>query len=121
MGPKSGTVTVVAVLLLGGALSAGSGCSSGSDEGSTCSFNAAAACVVLADECPQGCEQDSDCVAVPEASGCNYCGCPAAAINRNALSAYMTQFNRLPPGAPCNCPNPTIATCDRGHCWYGAP
>jgi hypothetical protein len=115
---RSCAVTVTAILLLGGALSSGSGCSSGADEGSACSFTADAECVVTADECPQGCERDSDCVAVGEAHGCDYCGCESAAINRNALSAYLKQLSTVP-GAPCNCLNPESATCCHGRCTYG--
>ena len=114
---RRGAVTVSAVLLLGSALSSGSGCSSGADEGSTCSFSADAACVVTADECPQGCDKDSDCVAVPEARGCDYCGCAAAAINRNAMSAYYEQLSTVPE-VPCNCPNQSVAACCNGRCTY---
>lgn len=71
------------------------------------------------------CQNDSDCVAVPQGDLCNpgYCACPTGAINVAALERYNADIAAktakpaaLQPTLICNCPLITAPSCRQGKC-----
>jgi|HubBroStandDraft_3_1064219.scaffolds.fasta_scaffold729208_2 hypothetical protein len=86
-----------------------------------CTSNDATCPAVQASNYDRSCKVDSECIAVLEQDFC----CPSAAVNVDAQSQYMADFDRASAACAtkgCNgkCPQPAGPCCRDGICGLGA-